>query len=131
MLNFKPIEKKFDENALKPEGKYTVKIENIETTKTPKGKKGLQFKLRVVSKPYTNALIWHTVYKATNLTSPDVFQEYNMNNIFPIATAAKLPEKDYNNLQELLDDLIGKTVIVELVHEAYEGKEYEKVEYFN
>ena len=49
-----------------------------------------------------------------------------------IAKAAALPEgKNYQSLGEMLADLAGKAVQLELYHELYNGKKYLKVKYWN
>lgn len=110
--------------SLKPEGNYEVIITGIEERTTKKGKTWLNFKLTirndVEGQKYGNACLFYKIWKAVNPTAEDLSVDgYIFSRVMGVGKAAKLPDgKEYKDLKEYCNELIGKCVIAVLKHEV-------------
>ena len=75
----------------------------------------------------------HWMYKLREPGDIDKqIDSYSYSQIMRIAKSARLPEgKSYAKLADMLADLVGRAVRVELYHDDYNGKKYLKIKYWN
>lgn len=110
-------------SALKPEGRYETIITSVDEKTYKSGSKSLSFRLTirndVEGQKYGNACLFHQVWKAKEPTKEDlVVNGYTFGRLMAVGKAAKLTDgKEYKDLAEYCDDLIGKCVIAVLKHE--------------
>ena len=121
---------------LKPEGEYECVVQKIEEKTTQNGKRKLSVWLEIrndVEQGYKNGLIFHDIWAKKEPNMDDVaVNGYNYAQLMAIAAAVKLPqEKEYEDLNALIADMVGKPVLVYLYHDDYNDKIYEKVRWIN
>lgn len=127
----------FSANRLKPEGDYECVIVKIEERTTKSGAKGLNFTLVVrndiPSQEYGNALLFYTIWRKKEPNENDMQVEgYNFAQLMAMGKAAALPDgKEYESLKAYCNDLLGRCVLATLEHEAYNGKEQERITWMN
>ena len=119
-------------DSLKPEGEYECIIQKIEEKTTPKGKRKLSVWLEIrndVEQGYKNGLIFHDIWAKKEPSMDDAaVNGYNYAQLMAIAAAVKLPqEKEYEDLNALIADMVDKPMLVYLYHDDYNDKYYEKV----
>lgn len=124
--------KKQEGNSLKPEGNYEVIIDSWQRRVTPNGAMSIGFTYVIrndVEQGYKNGLIFHDVWKKKEPTPDDLEAEgYNYNQLMAIADAAGLPANaDYESFDEFFNALVGNPVKVNLYHDTYNNKTYEKI----
>jgi hypothetical protein len=106
------------------DGEYEVVIGRCNEDATPGGAEFIEFDLIVrndVDQKYKNIHIFHKVWKAKDTG------KYNMKTFNTIGKACQLQNgKSYKSLQELLDDYVHKTALVNVKNEesTYNGKTY-------
>ncbi len=117
---------------VKPEGEYEVIIDSWKYKTTPKGKEaiGLKYIIRNdIEQPCKNGVIFHDIWKKHEPTDADLAAGgYNYGQLMAIYTAVGLPNsKDYNTVDEMLNDFVGEPVKITLAHELYNNKKQERV----
>lgn len=128
---------KASQGGLKPEGDYEVIIVKAEEKVTQNsGKTFLNLSMVIrndVQQAYQNGYIFHSLWKRKDPTEADMqVNGYSFGQIMALGKAAKLPDgKNYAGLEEFLRDLIDKPVRVHLVHDTYNDKTRESVQYIN
>jgi hypothetical protein len=106
------------------DGNYEVLVNKCEEGSTPGGAEYIEFDLIIrndVDQAYKNCHIFHKTWK----TKAD--NKYNMKTFNTIGKACQLPNgKSYKTLDELLNDFVGKTAVVNVANEEseYGGKTY-------
>lgn len=122
--------------GLKPEGKYETIITSIDEKTTKRGSQYLSIRLTIRNdiegQKYGNACLFDAIYKKKEPTQEDLaVNGYTFGRLMAVGKAAKLTDgKEYKDLAEYCDDLIGKCVIAVLKHEiGTDGVEREKVSY--
>jgi hypothetical protein len=106
------------------DGNYEILINRVSEDATPGGAEFVEFDLIVrndVDQKYKNVHIFHKVWKAKDTG------KYNMKTFNTIGKACQLQNgKSYKSLNELLDDYVRKTAIVNVKNEdsEYGGKKY-------
>ena len=114
---------KFEGTGLK-DGEYEVLIQNVVESATASGAEYIDMPLVVrndVAQEGKNALIFHKIWKKK------ADGKYDVRSLNTIGYAAKMdPNKQYNSLQDVFNDLKGKPVIVRVKNEesTYNGKTY-------
>lgn len=123
-------------SVLKPEGRYETIITGIDERTSKNNKTWLSFKLTIRNdiegQKYGNACLFHQVWKATEPTEKDLaVNGYIFGRLMAVGKAAKLTDKkEYKDLAEYCDDLVGKCVIAVVKHETDDkGITREKVSY--
>ena len=127
------------QGGLKPEGRYETIITSIDEKATKNGKPYLNIRLTirndVEGQKYGNACLFYQIWKKKEPTQEDLsVNGYVYGMVMGLGEAAGLPDgKEYKDLAEYCNDLVGKCVIAQLVHEIGEndGIEREKVKYLN
>lgn len=127
------------QGGLKPEGKYEVIITSIDEKPCKSGSTYLNFRLTVRNdvegQKYGNSCLFYAIWKKKEPTQADLsVNGYTFGRIMAVGKAAGLPDgKKYKDLAEYCNELIGKCVIAQLVHEIGEndGIEREKVKYLS
>lgn len=125
-------------SALKPEGRYETIITSIDEKATKNGKSYLNIRLTirndVEGQKYGNACLFYQIWKRKEPTQEDLsVNGYIYGMVMGLGKAAGLPDgKEYKDLAEYCNDLVGKCVIAQLKHEiGDDGIEREKVAYLN
>lgn len=127
------------QGGLKPEGRYETIITSIDEKATKNGKSYLNIRLTirndVEGQKYGNACLFYQIWKKKEPTQEDLsVNGYIYGMVMGLGEAAGLPDgKEYKDLAEYCNDLVGKCVIAQLVHEIGEndGIEREKVKYLS
>jgi hypothetical protein len=107
------------------DGDYEVIVNRCSEGNTPGGAEYIEFDLIIrndVDQLHKNQHLFHKVWKAKDTG------KYNMKTFNTIGKACKLQNgKSYKSLQELLDDYVRKTAVVNVKNETseYNGKTYE------
>jgi Protein of unknown function (DUF669) len=115
------------------DGDYEVVVNRCSEGNTPGGAEYVEFDLIIrndVNQAHKNQHIFHKVWKAKETG------KYNMKTFNTIGKACNLQNgKSYKSLNELLDDYVMKTALVNVKNETseYNGKTYENtnVKYWN
>ncbi len=122
--------------GLKPEGKYETIITSIDEKTTKRGSQYLSIRLTirndVEGQKYGNACLFDAIYKKKEPTQEDLaVNGYTFGRLMAVGKAAKLTDgKEYKDLAEYCDDLVGKCVIAVVKHETDDkGTTREKVSY--
>lgn len=115
-----------------PEGNYEAMILTVQERTTKNGSVGLNVRFVIrndVEQKYKNRSIFHTLWKRKNPTAADEqVQGYSFNQVMQLAKAANLPSgKNYETLEELCADLIGKAMCITVKHDDYNDREFEIV----
>ena len=125
-------------SALKPEGRYETIITSIDEKATKNGKSYLNIRLTirndVEGQKYGNACLFYQIWKRKEPTQEDLsVNGYIYGMVMGLGKAAGLPDgKEYKDLAEYCNDLVGTCVIAQLKHEiGDDGIEREKVAYLN
>ena len=127
------------QGGLKPEGRYETIITSIDEKANKNGKPYLNIRLTirndVEGQKYGNACLFYQIWKKKEPTQEDLsVNGYIYGMVMGLGEAAGLPDgKEYKDLAEYCNDLVGKCVIAQLVHEIGEndGVEREKVKYLS
>jgi len=119
-----------------PEGTYEILISTATEETDQTGKSRLNFMLTVrndVQQEHANRVLFHSIYKSKEPKPLDAqVCNYSFQSIMRIASVTKLPEnKQYQNLAELLSDLVNRPAKVDVYHDEYNGKKSVKVKYWN
>lgn len=114
-------------NSLKPEGDYECLIAKVEERVTKNGKENLNISMVIrndVEQNYKNGYIFDTLWKKKEPTNADLqVKGYSYGQIMALGKAAGLPDgKEYDSLEQFLEELIKKPVRVTIKHEEYNGK---------
>ncbi|MCI8387046.1 MAG: DUF669 domain-containing protein [Clostridiales bacterium] len=116
-------------NDLIPEGIY----ETVITAVKEDGKITLSFEIRRdIEQECKGRTFTHWMNKVREPSQLDAaIGGYSYNAVMRIAKSAQLPEgKNYATLNELLTDLVGRAVRVELYHDTFDGRKYLKIKYW-
>lgn len=119
-----------DVNDIIPAGVYEAMI----TSASEDGKITLKLEIRKdVDQDCKGCGFSHWMYKLREPSDIDKqIGNYSYSQIMRVAKSARLPEgKSYASLGDMLADLIGRAVRIELYHDEYNGKKYLKVKYWN
>lgn len=109
------------------DGTYETVITKFEENATQAGTEFADVRLTVrndIDQKYKNNIIFHRVWKAK------ATQKYDMRFFNTIGSAAQLQQgKQYNSIEELFQDFLGKPVRVTVKNETseYNGKTYENL----
>lgn len=109
------------------DGTYETVITKFEESATQSGTEFADVRLTVrndIDQKYKNNIIFHRVWKAK------ATQKYDMRFFNTIGSAAQLQQgKQYNSIEELFQDFLGKPVRVTVKNETseYNGKTYENL----
>lgn len=109
------------------DGTYEVVIQSMTETATPSGAEHISVVLAVrndVEQKGKNGLIFHNIWKAK------ATGKYNKSMINTIGKYARMSQdKEYNSLQDVFDDLVGKPLKITVKNESseYNGKTYENL----
>ena len=120
----------FEGNDLIPQGDYEVIVKKAEEKETKNGdKKYISIQLAVrndIDQKYKNKVIFESMFKKKD-TGKYIPKQFNS-----VAKALKIPNgKNYNSLDELLDDWENKTARVRIKHEEYNGNTNARVSFWN
>ena len=127
-------------NSLKPEGDYEcliAKAEECDYTNSKGEEKtclNISFIIRNdVEQGYKNGHIFHTLWKRRKPTENDMqVNGYGFNQVMTLGKAAGLPDgKDYDSLEQFLEELIKKPVRVTIKHGEWNGEKREEVSWLN
>lgn len=123
-------------SALKPEGRYETIITSVDEKTYKSGSTSLSFRLTIRNdipeQKYGNACLFYQIWKAKEPTKEDLaVNGYTFGRLMAVGKAAKLTDgKEYKDLAEYCDDLVGKCVIAVVKHETDDkGTTREKVSY--
>lgn len=123
-------------SSIKPEGRYETIITSIDEKVYKSGATALNFRLTirndVAEQKYGNACLFYSIWKAKSPTPADLsVNGYTFGRVMAVGKAAKLQDgKEYKDLKEYCDELIGKCVIAVLKHETgNDGTARETVSY--
>lgn len=121
---------------IKPEGDYECIIASVEERTTRNGATGLNFSLVIrndVEQKFKNSYIFDTLWKRKQPTPADQsVNGYGFGQVMAYGKAAQLPDgKDYENLEQFIQDLINKPIRVTLKHGEYNGQPQENVSFKN
>ena len=126
------------QGGLKPEGRYETIITSIDEKANKHGPPYLNITLTirndVEGQKYGNACLFYQIWKKKEPTQEDLsVNGYIYGMVMGLGEAAGLPDgKEYKDLAEYCNDLVGKWVMAELKHESgTDGVEREKVIYLN
>ena len=122
--------------SLLPKGDYEVIIKTAEEKKTSNGKEQISLNMVVrndVDQKYQNKGVFFNTFKRTEPTEQDKqVQGYSFKTIMRLAKMTGIPSgKAYNNVGEMLADMVNKCVRITIDHREYNGKTYEDVKYIN
>nr|UWF94060.1 MAG: Protein of unknown function (DUF669) [Bacteriophage sp.] len=127
-------------NSLKPEDDYEcliAKAEERDYTNSKGEEKtclNISFIIRNdVEQGYKNGHIFHTLWKRREPTENDKqVKGYGFNQVMALGKAAGLPDgKDYDSLEQFLEELIKKPVRVTIKHGEWNGEKREEVSWLN
>lgn len=123
-------------SGLKPEGTYECLLVKAEEHQFRSGTIGLNLTYVIrndLEQKYKNGYIFDTLWKRKEPTQADMqVNGYGFGQIMNLGKAAKLPDgKDYDNLEQFLQDLVNKPFRLTIKHEEYNGEMREKVSYVN
>lgn len=123
-------------NSLKPEGDYECLIAKVEERVTKNGKENLNISMVIrndVEQNYKNGYIFDTLWKKKEPTNADLqVKGYSYGQIMALGKAAGLPDgKDYDSLEQFLEELIKKPVRVTIKHGEWNGEKREEVSWLN
>ncbi|MCQ2486105.1 MAG: DUF669 domain-containing protein [Clostridia bacterium] len=121
---------------LLPKGDYEVIIKTAEEKKTSSGKEQISLNMVVrndVDQKYQNRGVFFNTFKRVEPTEQDKqVQGYSFKTIMRLAKMTDIPSgKAYNNVSEMLADMVNKCVRITVDHREYNGKTYEDVKYIN
>lgn len=116
-----------------PEGDYETVIQSAEIRTTGNGKHKIGFTLTVrndVQQNCQNRKIFLDVWRRQNPTEVDEqVGGFSYNQLMRIAKHAQLPDnKEYQNLEEFLADMVGKCLKVTVYHDTYNGSKTARVD---
>lgn len=121
--------------SLKPEGDYEVVIDTAEIDVNKNGKEYIKLVYVIrndVTQNYQNGLIFHSIWKKSDDKQNDDDRSiggFNFGQLMAVVEAANLPDgKEYATLDDLLSELVGKSIKVHLYHDDYNDKWYEKID---
>ena len=122
--------------SLLPKGDYEVIIKTAEERKTSNGKEQISLNMVIrndVDQKYQNKGVFFNTFKRTEPTEQDKqVQGYSFKTIMRLAKMTGIPSgKAYNNVSEMLADMVNKCVRITVDHREYNGKTYEDVKYIN
>lgn len=122
--------------SLLPKGDYEVIIKTAEEKKTSNGKEQISLNMVVrndVDQKYQNKGVFFNTFKRAEPTEQDKqVQGYSFKTIMRLAKMTGIPSgKAYNNVGEMLADMVNKCVRITIDHREYNGKTYEDVKYIN
>lgn len=122
--------------SLLPKGDYEVIIRTAEEKKTSNGKEQISLNMVVrndVDQKYQNKGVFFNTFKRAEPTEQDKqVQGYSFKTIMRLAKMTGIPSgKAYNNVSEMLADMVNKCVRITVDHREYNGKTYEDVKYIN
>lgn len=127
-------------DSIKPVGDYECLIARAEerTYTNSKGEEktclNIRFLIRNdVEQNYKNGYIFHTLWKRNEPTENDKqVKGYGFNQVMALGKAAELPDgKDYDSLEQFLEELIKKPVRVTIKHGEWNGEKREEVSWLN
>jgi len=115
------------------DGDYEIFVNGVKEDSTPGGAEYVEFDLIIrndFDQAYKNSHLFHKVWKAKDTG------KFNMKTFNTMGKACQLQNgKSYKSLQELLEDFVKKTAVVNVKNETseYGGKTYENtnVKYWN
>ena len=126
------------QGGLKPEGRYETIITSVDEKTYKSGSTSLNFRLTIRNdipeQKYGNACLFYQIWKAKEPTKEDLaVNGYTFGKIMSVGKAAGLPDgKEYKDLAEYCNELIGKCVVAQLKHKTGDdGIERENVIYLN
>lgn len=122
-------EDSYSGSKLMPEGEYEVIIKSANEDATKAGTVYINMPLIVrndVDQPYKNKYIFYSIWKNKQTG------EYNSKAFNTIAKAIGLENgRKFSSLEELLRAFEGRTALITLKHEEYNGKKSERVAFWN
>lgn len=126
-------------DSIKPVGDYECLIARAEErtyTKNGKDKTCLNIRFLIrndVEQNYKNGYIFHTLWKRNEPTENDKqVKGYGFNQVMTLGKAAGLPDgKEYDSLEQFLEELIKKPVRVTIKHGEWNGEKREEVSWLN
>lgn len=122
-------------NELKPVGRYEVIIDKVQERFTTKNTPYLNFTLTIrndVQNPVKSGKMFAALYKKKQPTAADqAVNGYSAPQMQAWCKAAQIANgRRFENLSEVCEALTGALVIVQLKHEDYNGRTYERVDSF-
>lgn len=124
------------EGGLLPEGEYECVVRSAAETTTKNGIPcfDVRFVIRNdIDQKFRNKFIFHTIWKKKDPSPADSqMGGFSFKQIMALAKAAGVPSgKEYNSLNEMGGDMIGKPVLVTVEHNTYNGNTTERVKFVN
>lgn len=118
--------------GLLPEGNYVVTIESAKFDTTKNGKENINI-TSVIDKgqAYSGRKIFWKYWKVKEPTQDDMSTEgYSYKQLMQLCNACQFTDgTQLNSVNHLLALVVGKTVVVDLEHNEYNGSKYERVTY--
>lgn len=120
-------------NELKPAGKYEVIVDKVVERYTKNNTPYLNFTFTIrndVENPVKGGKLFGALYKKKQPTAADLAVDgYSMAQVQTWCKAAKFANgRNFENLAQVCEALVGALVIVQVKHEEYNGKMYERVD---
>lgn len=117
-----------------PEGKYEAVIKSAFLDMTKGGTEFINVQLIVrndVEQIYQNKYIFHSIWKKKEPNEADKNCDgFSAQQLFKLCKAIDIPEnKEFENLEQMLAELVGKPVLVGIKHDEYNGYKQEKVSF--
>lgn len=122
-----------EDSSVKPQGDYECTVENAGIRTNRNGKQSIHFQFRVRAdvpgQAYSNTCIFHDIWQKKEPTNLDKqVGGFNFAQLMAVGRVLELTDgKTYNSVDEMLDDMVGKDLLVTLEHRNYNDKIYEQV----
>ena len=122
--------------SLIPEGQYEVVIKSAFLDATRGGTEfiNVQFVVRNdVEQKYKNKYIFYQVWKKKEPSEQDkICEGFSSKQLFKLCQAVNIPaEKEFANLDAMLEELIGKPLLIGVKHGFYNDKKQENVSFMS
>ncbi len=123
-------------NELLPEDKYECIVKNATLATTKKGIPYLNIVFVIrndVEQKYQNRYIFFPIWQKKEPTAEDKSVDgFSFKQLMGLAKATGLPSgKNYDSIESLLKDFIGKVCLVEIEHQTYNNDTSERVKFCN
>lgn len=121
---------------LLPEGKYECIVKSAALAATKNGIPYLNIVFVIrndVKQKYQNRYIFHSIWQKEEPTAEDnAVDGFSFKQLMVLAKATELPSgKNYDSIESLLKDFVGKVCLVEIEHQTYNDTTSERVKFCN
>lgn len=123
-------------SELLPVGEYECVIKSASMNTTKNGTPYFDVRLVIrndVQQRYQNKYIFHNIWKKKDPSADDMLiGGFSFKQIMSMAKATKLPQgKNYETLDQMGADMVGKPILVTIEHNEYNGNISERVKFTN